>query len=115
MCSRRRSVRPGSKSLGAEAERIHADWLHRPGNLTLSAYNQELWNHPFKVKRERYAQSNIVLTRELADSSAGPMLRFASVARARARRLAHLDRAKEQVARPESDNGDDEEGPGRAS
>jgi hypothetical protein len=54
------------ESLGINTDRIHAEWLHRPGNLTLSAYNQELWNHPFSVKRDRYAQSNIVLTRELA-------------------------------------------------
>jgi hypothetical protein len=56
------------EALGPDAERIQAEWLHRPGNLTLSAYNQELWNHPFGKKRHRYAQSNIVLTRELADS-----------------------------------------------
>jgi hypothetical protein len=55
------------EALGSDAERIHADWLDRPGNLTLSAYNQELWNHPFEIKRERYAQSNVALTRELAD------------------------------------------------
>jgi hypothetical protein len=53
--------------LGPHAERIHAKCLHLPGNLTLSAYNQELWNHPFKTKCDRYAQSNIVLTRELAN------------------------------------------------
>lgn len=58
------------ESLGEEAERLHAALLHRPGNLTLSAYNQELWNHAFQIKRERYAQSNIALTRELADQSA---------------------------------------------
>jgi hypothetical protein len=58
---------PWRQLLGPQAERIHADCLHRPGNLTLSAYNQELWNHPFKAKRDRYAQSNIVLTRELAE------------------------------------------------
>jgi uncharacterized protein with ParB-like and HNH nuclease domain len=58
------------KTLGANAERIHTDFLHRPGNLTLSAYNQELWNHPFAIKRDRYAQSNVVLTRELADNNA---------------------------------------------
>lgn len=52
-------------SLGSEADRIYADWLHRPGNLTLSAYNPELCNHDFPRKRERYAQSNVVLTREL--------------------------------------------------
>lgn len=54
------------EALGSRAEAIHAEWLHRPGNLSLSGYNPELWNHPFKKKRERYAQSNIVLTRELA-------------------------------------------------
>jgi hypothetical protein len=53
--------------LGTQADRIHAVCLHQPGNLTLSAYNQELWNHPFDKKRDRYAQSNIVLTRQLAD------------------------------------------------
>ena len=26
--------------LGTEADRIHGQWLHSPGNLTLSAYNQ---------------------------------------------------------------------------
>jgi uncharacterized protein with ParB-like and HNH nuclease domain len=57
------------RTLGPEAERIHAACLHRLGNLTLSAYNQELWNHPFATKRQRYAQSNIVLTRELGDYS----------------------------------------------
>lgn len=52
--------------LGPDAEQIQSDWLHTPGNLTLSAYNTELWNHRFSVKRQRYSQSNIVLTRELA-------------------------------------------------
>jgi hypothetical protein len=53
--------------LGPNAEKTHAQWLDCPGNLTLSAYNQELWNHKFAIKREHYAESNVVLTRELAD------------------------------------------------
>ena len=57
------------EDLGSNAKRIHAEWLHRPGNLTLSAYNQELWNHPFSVKREEYLNSNIGITRELANQS----------------------------------------------
>jgi uncharacterized protein with ParB-like and HNH nuclease domain len=57
------------ETLGANAEAIHADWLHTAGNLTLSGYNQELWNHPFEIKRARYASSNVVLTRELSDFS----------------------------------------------
>lgn len=56
-------------ALGPNVERVHADWLHRAGNLTLSGYNLELWNHPFDVKRKRYAESNIVLTRELATNA----------------------------------------------
>lgn len=101
------------EALGDDAEQIHTDWLHRPGNLTLSAYNQELWNHPFKVKRERYAQSNIVLTRELAGYEHWTDEKI----RERGRRLAQAAAQiwigpKEQVARTESDNGDDES-PGR--
>jgi uncharacterized protein with ParB-like and HNH nuclease domain len=97
-------------ALGSEAERVHADWLHRPGNLTLSAYNQELWNHSFDKKRERYAQSNIVITRELAGYSRWGEEEM----RARGRQLAQEAARiwigpKEQVAR---ENGDDD-GPGR--
>lgn len=56
-------------ALGDDAERTHAEWLHRPGNLTLSAYNQEVGNQAFAVKRARFLQSNIVLTREVAESA----------------------------------------------
>jgi hypothetical protein len=52
--------------LGGDAETIHEEWLHTIGNLTLSAYNPELFNHPFKAKRQEYARSNITLNRDLA-------------------------------------------------
>jgi|CXWL01.1.fsa_nt_gi hypothetical protein len=101
------------EALGGDAEQIHTDWLHRPGNLTLSAYNQELWNHPFKVKRERYAQSNIVLTRELANYEHWTDGKIRERGRQLAQEAARIwIGPKEQVARPESDNGDDES-PGR--
>lgn len=58
------------EELGSDAERVHSDWLHRPGNLTLSAYNQEVGNQPFATKRQRFADSNVVLTRELANMPA---------------------------------------------
>jgi Protein of unknown function (DUF1524)/Domain of unknown function (DUF4268) len=101
------------EALGSEAKSIHADWLHRPGNLTLSAYNLELWNHPFNTKRGRYAQSNVVLTRELAAYERWTE----SEIRNRGRLLA-LEAAeiwigpKEQIPRAESEEVDDE-GPGR--
>lgn len=102
------------EALGSDAERVHVDWLHRPGNLTLSAYNKELWNHDFKTKRKRYAQSNIVLTRELAEYEHWGE----SEIRVRGSVLANEAAKiwigpKEQVARPEQDAGDDDEGPGR--
>jgi len=102
------------EALGSDAERIHADWLHRPGNLTLSAYNQELWNHPFKAKRERYAQSNVVLTRELAAYERWSDAEIRERGRLLAREAARVwIGPKEQIARPEQDSGDDDEGPGR--
>lgn len=52
--------------LGDEPERVHAEWLHRAGNLTLSAYNQELGNQPFSAKRARFKSSNIELTKEVS-------------------------------------------------
>jgi uncharacterized protein with ParB-like and HNH nuclease domain len=53
--------------LGENIVQIHNKWLHTPGNLTLTAYNIELWNHPFPRKSKRYSDSNIVLTRELSE------------------------------------------------
>lgn len=53
--------------LGPDAPAIHAAWLHTLGNLTLSAYNPELQNHAFRVKREEYKNSNIIMTRRLAE------------------------------------------------
>jgi uncharacterized protein with ParB-like and HNH nuclease domain len=103
------------EALGSDAERIHADWRDRPGNLTLSAYNLELWNHPFETKRKRYAQSNVVLTRELADYEQWGEAEI----RARGFVLA-IEAAKiwigpkEQVARPETETGVDDEGSGRS-
>lgn len=52
-------------TLGPNAERIQAEFLHYPGNLTLSAYNQELGNQSFESKKQRFELSNISLTREL--------------------------------------------------
>jgi hypothetical protein len=61
---------PWRAALGPEYERIHTTWLHTPGNLTLTGYNAELHNKPFAAKRQEYRGSNIVMTRELADSEA---------------------------------------------
>ncbi|MFO0894787.1 MAG: DUF262 domain-containing protein [Phycisphaerales bacterium] len=102
------------EALGSEAERIQADWLHSPGNLTLSAYNQELWNHPFEKKRARYGDSNIVLTRELASFDRWGEEEIRSRGRALAREAARIwIGPKERVARTSIGHGGDEEGPNR--
>lgn len=84
------------------------------GNLTLSAYNPELWNHPFAKKREEYSKSNIVITRELAAYEGWTDVEI----RERGRRLAAEAGQtwigpKEQVSRAEAETDDDDEGPGR--
>ena len=37
--------------LGEDWEEIHEEWLHRLGNLTLTAYNSALSNRPFEQKK----------------------------------------------------------------
>jgi hypothetical protein len=72
--------------LGPDAETIHGAWLHTLGNLTLSAYNPELYNNPFADKREEYARSNITMTRRLAEHTTWN----AGTIEERGRRLADL-------------------------
>ncbi len=55
--------------LGPDHERVYSEWIHTLGNLTLSAYNPELYNHRFSVKRDEYDRSNITITRRLTDYS----------------------------------------------
>lgn len=44
--------RKWKESLGPDWEEIHEKWLHRLGNLTLTGYNSEMRNAPFKDKKE---------------------------------------------------------------
>lgn len=52
--------------LGPEYERIHSEWLHTLGNLTLSAYHRSVSNRAFQIKRNEYERSKITLTHQLA-------------------------------------------------
>ena len=40
------------EQLGPDADKIHKTWLHRLGNLTLTAYNSTYSNSPFAQKRD---------------------------------------------------------------
>ena len=40
------------QALGPEAEKIHSTWIHRLGNLTLTAYNSNMSNATFQEKRD---------------------------------------------------------------
>lgn len=44
--------REWKEMLGDDWERIHQAWLHRLGNLTLTAYNSEMSNKPFGEKKQ---------------------------------------------------------------
>ena len=57
------------EDVGPEAGETHARWLHTIGNLTLSAYNPELYNKRFSCKKEAYHRSNVVMTGEVAKYS----------------------------------------------
>ncbi|MDQ3508513.1 MAG: DUF262 and DUF1524 domain-containing protein [Actinomycetota bacterium] len=58
------------KELGEDWEKIHADYLHTIGNLTLTGYNSELSDRPFKEKQnmeeEGFKNSPLRLNRSLA-------------------------------------------------
>lgn len=51
------------KDLGENYKEIHSEYQHTLGNLTLSAYNSELGNLPFKDKKENFKESNLTLNR----------------------------------------------------
>ncbi|HVF00105.1 MAG TPA: DUF262 domain-containing protein [Rubrobacteraceae bacterium] len=54
------------QALGADAREHHQRTMHRLGNLTLTGYNPELSNGPFPAKREKLAQSNVQMNKEIA-------------------------------------------------
>lgn len=56
------------ESLGMNWEEIHNKYIDNIGNLTLTGYNSELSNSPYNKKREIYKDSNISITRSLADN-----------------------------------------------
>ena len=48
--------------LGDEATRVHSQWLHTIGNLTLTGYDPELSNKPFNEKKKLLEKANFQLT-----------------------------------------------------
>lgn len=55
--------------LGEDADKLHEQYKHRMGNLTLTAYNSELSNSPFETKRELLQNSNLEMNKEIANLS----------------------------------------------
>lgn len=52
--------------LGKRAQETYDKYLHCLGNLTLSGYNSELSNASFNEKQALYSQSNICITKSIA-------------------------------------------------
>ena len=58
------------KELGDQAEEIHDTWLHRLGNLTLTAYNPDMSDHSFADKRDDdkgYKNSGLRMNQKIAE------------------------------------------------
>lgn len=59
------------KELGPDWERVHEEWLHRLGNLTLTGYNSEYSDRPFAEKRDMeggFKNSHIRLNTDLGNA-----------------------------------------------
>ena len=54
-------------TLGVDPDDEHRRYVHRLGNVTLTAYNSELSNAPFAEKREKLAASNLEMNRAIAE------------------------------------------------
>jgi uncharacterized protein with ParB-like and HNH nuclease domain len=72
--------------LGKDYEQIHSQWLHTPGNLTLSGNNSALSNESYTEKKAIYLGSNIALSRDAAKADAW----IADSIKERAERLADI-------------------------
>ncbi len=44
------------QELGKDFKKVHELWLHKIGNLTLTGYNSELSNRPFREKRDMHLE-----------------------------------------------------------
>lgn len=54
---------------GLGVRELHGSVLHTLGNLTLSARNAELSNHPFKRKQDLLSSSSLAMNQEIASST----------------------------------------------
>lgn len=55
------------QQLGQDAEMVHELYLHTLGNLTLTAYNSELSNEPYAIKRNLLSDSHLELNSSFKD------------------------------------------------
>ena len=53
--------------LGNKFEQVHSEYINTIGNLTITAYNPELSNKSFSLKKEIYGNSNIKMCREIVN------------------------------------------------
>jgi len=56
--------------LGKDAVKVHEQWLHTLGNLTLTGYNPTLSNKPFAIKQVEFANSKLSMSSGLSKLAA---------------------------------------------
>jgi alkylated DNA nucleotide flippase Atl1 len=57
------------RAAGEDPTAVHVELLHTLGNLTLTAYNPNLSNHPFERKQQIFDKSHLSLNRDLRANS----------------------------------------------
>lgn len=55
------------EALGQDPDEVHHELVHTLGNLTLTAFNGTLSNHPFERKQQIYGESHLELNRALTE------------------------------------------------
>lgn len=57
------------EELGQDPDEVHHEFVHTLGNLTLTAFNGKLSNHPFERKQQIYGDSHLELNRALTEGT----------------------------------------------
>ncbi len=90
-----------TESLGPDYEEIHATWLHRLANLTLTGYNPSLSNNTFRQKRDAteggYKSSGLKMNQRIAQKDSWGLNELEE------RSLEMVDQAKKIWAYPQTD------------
>jgi alkylated DNA nucleotide flippase Atl1 len=82
--------RESIKQAGDDPDVVHEELLHTLGNLTITAYNGQLSNHPFERKKEILKNSNFELNRHIVPEASWGRTEIVERAEELAKRAAEI-------------------------